>query len=105
MRPLNPTHGRIHKRFEFLDPIQDSLELHPVPFSLTDGGFATSIFSESGTGCAILAVSSFASVAQNPFLNHSYPQILLKTHKKDVVLLRNVRWVTQKALTHPSQLK
>ena len=36
-------------RFEFVDSIEDSLELDPVPFALIDGGFATSIFSECTT--------------------------------------------------------
>lgn len=31
---------------EFLDSIEDSLYLHPVPFSLIDGSVVTSIFSE-----------------------------------------------------------
>jgi hypothetical protein len=45
---FNPAHRSVNKRFEFLDSIEDSLDLHPVPFALIDGGFATSIFSESG---------------------------------------------------------
>jgi len=43
---FDPGDGSVHKRFEFLDSIEDSLYLHPVPFSLVDGCFATSIFSE-----------------------------------------------------------
>ena len=35
---LNPSYRAIHERFEFLHPIQDSLELHPVPHS--EGLFA-----------------------------------------------------------------
>ncbi len=38
--PFNKTNRSIDKGFEFLHAIEDSLDLHPVPFALLDGVFA-----------------------------------------------------------------
>ena len=43
---FNPANGSVDKCLEFLDSIEDRLDLHPVPLVLTDGCFATSIFLE-----------------------------------------------------------
>ncbi|MGD8914116.1 MAG: hypothetical protein PVJ68_15420, partial [Candidatus Thiodiazotropha sp.] len=40
----------VHKRFEFLDPIEDSLNLHPVPFVLIDGCLTTPSSQSRGQG-------------------------------------------------------
>jgi len=37
---FDPADRFVHKGFEFLHAIKDSLDLHPVPFALLDGGFA-----------------------------------------------------------------
>jgi hypothetical protein len=38
---LHPANRTIHERFEFLDTIEDSLELHPVPLPLGVDGLCT----------------------------------------------------------------
>jgi hypothetical protein len=57
---IDKPHCPVHKGFVFLDPIEDSLDLHPVPSSLLDGCFATSILSESERGA--LSQNSSSSI-------------------------------------------
>ena len=50
MGRLHPAGRTIHERFEFLDTIEDSLELHPVPSLCVSMVVHTAIFPESGAG-------------------------------------------------------
>ena len=59
--------GSVYERFEFLDSIEDSLDLHPVPFSDLMVG-RTSIFSESGQDAP-------PSIFQNAY--HFYDQFVI----------------------------
>jgi hypothetical protein len=70
---FHPARRPVDKRFEFLHPIEDSLDLHPVPFALIDGCFATSIFSEPGQ-------DALPFVLQNNYLYRSKSANVLPTN-------------------------
>jgi hypothetical protein len=73
---LDPAHRTVHKRFEFLDPIEDSLDLHPAPFALANGEFALPSDQQSERG---------APLFNNPAFYPQIPRksrILLMSHQK-----------------------
>ncbi len=67
---LHPTHRPVHKGFEFLDTIEDSLDLPPVPLPLVDEKFT-------------LPSNQRSERDAESLVNHPpiYPQILPKSQE------------------------
>ncbi len=74
---VDPTDRTVHKRVEFLDPIEDSLQLHPVFLFLSDAVFANT--SSQIGGRMLYSSWLLVTVVINPVLLCFYPQIFLKT--------------------------
>jgi hypothetical protein len=77
---FDPMDASIHKRFEFLDPIQDSLELHPGSFSLSDVCSHFHHLRVEGQDAPFLP-ESVNSYFWRAIPLRFYPQIILKTRK------------------------
>ena len=67
-----PVNVSVNKRFEFLDLIEDSLNLHPVSFSQSLWGVRSSIFSASGQ-------DALPSIFQNHYPSYGQFAIFLPT--------------------------
>ena len=70
-RALYQPHRSVHERPVPLNPIQDSLDLHPVPLLQVDGSLATPSSQSLERG----ALSTLSGLSSRAF----YPQILLKS--------------------------
>ena len=81
----------VKKLFEFMDSIENSLELHPVPFALIDGEFALPSSQSGGRMHYPSNPRNTISTATN--LLYSYPQILLKSRKYE----------TENNITYPTR--
>jgi hypothetical protein len=75
--PLNPG---VNKRLEFLDPVQDTLKVHPVSFSLRDVCCRDFIFSEKERDALSPRSLSHLSFSVITF----YPQILRRSLKSNM---------------------
>ncbi len=60
-----------------MDPIEDSLDLHPVPFSLSDGEFALPSSQSGGQDALPFNIQKTIPLPAN--LLCSYPLIFLKS--------------------------
>ncbi|MGD9172353.1 MAG: hypothetical protein PVI97_20220, partial [Candidatus Thiodiazotropha sp.] len=90
-----PADPAVHKRFEFLDPIEDSLNLHPVPFVLIDGCLTT--LSSQSRGQDALPFTPPKTDLVAAYLLCYYPHIFLKSQ----ILFALIRAHLQTKLTLP----
>ena len=77
---FDPADSTVHKRFEFLNTIKDSLELHPDSFPLTDGCSHFHHLRVEGQDAPSLPKSVY-SYFRRALPPRFYPQIFLKSQK------------------------